>query len=68
MTCKDCIHYDVCEEKDTEYTGLPFSIANDKPCKHFKDKSRIIELPMKATDRLKEELTQYCYQRCVDEL
>ena len=45
MTCKDCIHYDVCEEKDTQYTGLPFSIANDKPCKFFKDKSRFIELP-----------------------
>lgn len=47
MVCKDCIHYDVCEEKDTQYTGLPFSIANDKPCKFFKDKSRFIELPCK---------------------
>lgn len=29
MTCKDCIHFKVCEAKDTEFTGLPFSIAND---------------------------------------
>ena len=50
MTCKDCIHYEVCEEKDTEYTGLPFSIANDKPCKHFKNKSLVVELPCKVGD------------------
>lgn len=52
MTCRDCIHYDVCEEKDTEYTGLPFSIANDKPCEFFKDKSRFIELPCKVGDMI----------------
>lgn len=40
----------------------------EKHCLHFKDKSQIIELPMKATDRLKEELTKHCYERCVDEL
>lgn len=51
MTCKDCIHYDVCEEKYAVYIGLPFSIANDKPCNHFKDKSRFIELPKADTER-----------------
>ena len=30
---------------------MPFSIANDKPCKHFKDKSRFIELPCKVGDK-----------------
>lgn len=37
-------------------------------CSHFKHKSQIIELPMEAADWLKEELTEYCYERCVDEL
>ncbi len=38
MTCKDCIHYDVCN----------VFIATDllqQPCSMFKDKSRNIELP-----------------------
>lgn len=41
----------MCEEKDTQYTGFPFSIANDKPCKFFKDKSRFIELTKVDTER-----------------
>lgn len=76
MTCKDCIHYDVCEnylkpfnftlsESDTEKGHIKIKKLI---CPLEKDKSSIVELPMKATDRLKEELTQYCYQRCVDEL
>ena len=79
MTCKDCYHYDACKEK---FAGL-YKISVEKPKKHFelnpqvenrcqqfKDKSQIIiiELPMRATDELKEELTKYCYERCVDEL
>ena len=67
MTCKDCIHYDVCEEKDTQYTGLPFSIANDKPCKHFKDKSRFIELPCKVGDKV-YVITGYEEHSWIDEL
>ena len=41
---------------------------DEKRCEYFKDKSQIVELPMKTTNRLKEELTKYCYERCVDEL
>ena len=60
MTCKDCIHSKMC---------LPrVAVGGDKICQYFKDKSLIIELPIKATDKLKEELTKYCYERCVDEL
>lgn len=60
MNCKDCIHYEMC---------LPrVAVSNDKICQYFKDKSQIIELPIKATDRLKEELTKYCYERCIDDL
>ena len=33
MTCKDCVHYDVC------------LFMKDKTCMHFKPKSRFVELP-----------------------
>ncbi len=82
MNCKDCIHYDVCHRRINSIDFLPVikgkvSISSimykkcddvEKHCLHFKDKSQIIELPIKATDKLKEELTKYCYERCVDEL
>lgn len=54
MTCKDCIHFKVCEAKDTEFTGLPFSIANDDcgDCLYFKDKLLIAELTCKVGETL----------------
>lgn len=39
MTCKDCVHYEVCVSSDNE----PFD-----ECNHFKPKSRIVELPCVA--------------------
>lgn len=45
MTCKDCIHYQVCQDYDHRVM-LFYNIA--KKCKYFKDKSRIIELPFIA--------------------
>lgn len=71
MTCKDCYHCDVCSEKDgtTNFYGKKIACNDvDKICQYFKDKSLIIELPIKATDKLKEESTKYCYERCVYEL
>lgn len=82
MKCKDCYHYDVCYIRINSIDFLPvikgkismssimYKECNDveKHCLHFKDKSQIIELPMKTTDRLREELTKHCYERCVDEL
>lgn len=65
MTCKDCIHYDVCQDYDHRVM-LFYNIA--KKCKYFKDKSRIIELPCKVTNGFKEKLTKYCHERCFDEL
>ena len=77
MTCEDCYHYEACKEK---FAGLK-KLCVDKPKKHteldprvenrcqqFKDNSQIIELPFEAADWLKEELTKYCFERCVDEL
>lgn len=45
MTCKDCIHYDVCGFEWCDSEALTF-------CKDFKDKSRIIELPCKIGDKI----------------
>lgn len=41
MTCKDCIHYDVCNMYDGPY----ISVHLDHNCEYFKDKSLIVELP-----------------------
>ena len=60
--CINCIHQGVCvNERAT-------AIVNRCVADFFLDKSRIIELPIKVTDSLKEELTIHCYERCVDEL
>lgn len=62
MTCKDCIHYDVCHRRINSIDFLPVikgkvSISSimykncddvEKHCLQFKDKSRIIELPYKV--------------------
>lgn len=50
MTCKctDCIHYNVCSEKDgtTNFYGKEFACNDvEKRCQYFKDKSLIVELP-----------------------
>jgi len=40
MTCKDCYHYKAClDMSDTDW---------EHTCNHFKDKSRIVELPCKV--------------------
>ena len=61
MTCKDCYHSDVCGFEQCDSGALTF-------CENFRDKSLIIELPMSVTDKLKKELINYCYERCIDEL
>lgn len=45
MTCKDCIHYDVCKDE----TGIQITT---ELCSDFKDKARFIELPCKIGDTL----------------
>lgn len=48
MTCKDCVHYDVCNR-------IGNKILNGfEVCDQFKDKSRFVELPCKAGDILYE--------------
>lgn len=90
MTCKDCYHYDVCHIRINSIDFLPVikgkvSMSSimykecddvEKHCLHFKDKSRIIELPCKVgsfvyadtrlfcTDCLREEVRKLDYICC----
>lgn len=66
MICRDCIHYEVCNSLNVFRVKTIYS--KWKNCKKRALKNQYIQLPMRATDRLKEELTKYCYERCVDEL
>ena len=44
MTCKDCVHYDVCNR-------IGNKILNGfEVCDQFKDKTRFVELPCKVGD------------------
>ena len=47
MTCKECIHYEICEEQDAilgEKT-IDEIVGVENHCEHFKPKSRFVELP-----------------------
>ena len=48
MTCKDCVHYDVCYE--LTYHEPNGEIVGREVCNNFKDKSRFVELPCKVGD------------------
>lgn len=55
MTCKDCIHYDVCENYlnylDKTIQGKAgFLKIHKKKCPYQKDKTKYIELPCKVGD------------------
>lgn len=45
MSCKDCIHYAVCEFDDDE-------IERTALCSFFKDRSRFVELPCSTSEDL----------------
>ena len=48
MTCKDCIHHEVCKEDNTALCGYALVESTAENCDYFKDKSRFIELPCKV--------------------
>lgn len=55
MTCKDCVHYDVCKTRDgqTEFYGLDVDCNNvEELCEHFKPKSRYVELPCEVGQKI----------------
>ena len=51
-TCKDCIHYDVCAEHLSVIGCEDLHGFDDEQidCKHFKDKSLVLDLPCKMGD------------------
>lgn len=59
MTCKDCIHYDVCNALDE---SGQVKILVPSQCGLFKDKSKYIELPCKIED------TVYHYCKLVNQI
>ena len=46
MTCKDCVHYEVCNKFGDEV------LENFDICVDFKDKAKFIELPCKVGDKV----------------
>lgn len=48
MTCKDCVHYEVCES--LEKNGI--SRIHPSQCEFFKDKAKFIDLPCKVGDKV----------------
>lgn len=60
ITCRgDCFLNKVCLHRED---------ADPRRCREYLDKSEVIVLPMKTTPPLHQELTEYCRNRCVEEL
>lgn len=49
MTCKDCIHYSLCNYEEICHYDID-NIKNAKDCSFFKDRSRFVEPPCKVGD------------------
>lgn len=47
MTCKDCVHYEVCAEQDAMLgeNTIDEIVGVENLCEYFKPKSRFVELP-----------------------
>lgn len=48
-TCKDCIHYKLCN--DSDLNGVDINVTEQ--CEYFKDKTKFIELPCRTGDYIK---------------
>ena len=51
MTCKDCVHYEVCEP----HTEPNEDFAEVDGCKLFKPKSRFVELPCEVGQKIHDK-------------
>ena len=49
MTCKDCIHYSLCNYEEICHYDID-NIKNAKDCSFFQDSSRFVELPCHVGD------------------
>ncbi len=52
MTCKDCVHYCLCEPNSGAYGSKLYKSKAEVKCSKFKDKSKIIELPCRVGDKI----------------
>lgn len=59
MTCKNCFYDKVCPH---------IFDADARKCRIYLDCSKVIVLPMNTTGYLHQELTEYCNNRCIEEL
>lgn len=65
-TCKDCIHYEVMKTESSSYClcSKAFEMSERRrhdstiECEHFKDKSKIIELPCSIGDAVYVIITE----------
>lgn len=53
-TCKDCIHFDVCNKQKITNHRISQSV-----CNHFKDKSLVLDLPCKVGDTVYVIFSQF---------
>ena len=74
-TCKDCIHYDVCQRLDVcfKYYNVPSPIHLPETCSDFfKDKSRYIELPCAVGQKVYRISGNFCgekiYEGVIDQI
>ena len=63
MTCKDCIHYDLCRSCSRIQLGWHGNSVHyveniEEICKDFKDRSRFVELPCKVVERYYIDIDQ----------
>lgn len=57
MTCKDCVHYDLCRSCSRIQLGWHGNSVHyveniEEICKDFKDRSRFVELPIKPGEKV----------------
>lgn len=64
MTCKDCIHYEVC---GGVYVNTDIFEEVEKDCKEFEDKSLYIKLPCKVGDTL-FDISEFVYGEKMPEM
>jgi hypothetical protein len=54
MTCKDCVHYEVCKEQDAMLgeNTIDEIVGVESVCEFFKPKSRFVELPCEVGQKV----------------
>ena len=73
MTCKDCVHYDLCRSCSRIQLGWHGNSVHyveniEEICKDFKDRSRFVELPCDIISKaeIKRELNAQCAVKKID--